>query len=235
MRSSGAGSVIGHLARISAGTESRQIARIFSRRRAGCLARSPRRLKPWEEGGPTASQSARRIIIASEDCRRLEHLLASEFAEAIGPKAYLVDLRTELQRASIVDPEDVPGDVITMTSTVRLRDLDTDEVETYTLVYPSQADIAAKRLSILAPIGTAILGYRVGDIVRWRVPSGKRRLKIEEVLYQPEREEALHVRCKCVSLIRKEIVVQPLHKLDFTSKIISTAVDEQKDKLEENI
>ncbi|MBC8869410.1 MAG: nucleoside diphosphate kinase regulator [Planctomycetes bacterium] len=137
--------------------------------------------------------SHRNIIIISEDCRRLEHLLASEFAEAIGPKSYLVDLRSELQRAVIVDSDEVPYDVITMNSTVRLRDLDTGEVETYTLVYPGQADIAANKLSILAPIGTAILGYRVGDVVRWRVPSGERRLQIEEVLYQPEREGALHL------------------------------------------
>ena len=137
--------------------------------------------------------SPRNIIIISEDYRRLEHLLASEFAEAIGAKSYLVDLRSELQRAVIVDSDEVPYDVITMNSTVRLRDLDTGEVETYTLVYPGQADIAANKLSILAPIGTAILGYRVGDVVRWRVPSGERRLQIEEVLYQPEREGALHL------------------------------------------
>ena len=131
--------------------------------------------------------SRRTIIITNSDRRRLEHLLASEFTEAILPKSYLTDLRTELQRAKIVDSEEVPSDVITMDSTVRLRDLDTDEVETYTLVYPNQANIAENKLSILAPIGTAILGYRLGDVIRWRVPSGKRRLRVEEIVYQPER------------------------------------------------
>ena len=137
--------------------------------------------------------SRRTIIITNSDRRRLEHLLASEFTEAILPKSYLTDLRTELQRAKIVDSEDVPSDVITMDSTVRLRDLDTDEVETYTLVYPNQANIAENKLSILAPIGTAILGYRLGDVIRWRVPSGKRRLRVEEIVYQPERARVLQL------------------------------------------
>ena len=132
--------------------------------------------------------SRRNIIITDDDRRRLEHLLASDFTEAIRSKSYLTDLRAELQRAKIVNSAEVPGDVITMESTVRLRDVDTGEVETYTLVYPDQANIAESKLSILAPIGTAILGYRVGDVVRWRVPSGRRKLSVEEVEYQPERE-----------------------------------------------
>jgi regulator of nucleoside diphosphate kinase len=135
--------------------------------------------------------SRRNIFITNSDRHRLELLLASEFAEAINPKTYLADLRAELHRAKIVNSVDVPDDVVTMDSTVRLSDLDTGEVETYTLVYPDQANIAENKLSILAPIGTAILGYRVGDVVRWRVPSGKRRLQVEEVLYQPEREGVL--------------------------------------------
>ena len=75
-----------------------------------------------------------------------------------------------------------------MNSTVVLRDMDTKEKETYTLVFPDSADIAHDRLSVLAPVGTAILGQHVGDIIRWRVPQGLRRLKVETVVYQPERE-----------------------------------------------
>jgi regulator of nucleoside diphosphate kinase len=69
---------------------------------------------------------------------------------------------------------------------VSLRDLDSGEQMQVSLVYPSAADAAAKKISILAPIGTAILGYRTGDTVEWEVPAGVRRLKIEDVLYQPE-------------------------------------------------
>jgi regulator of nucleoside diphosphate kinase len=135
----------------------------------------------------------RKIIITENDHERLEVLLASEFARAIGPSGYLDDLRAELDRAEIVNPDEVPRNVITMNSTVVLRDLDTKEKETYTLVFPDEADIANDRLSVLAPVGTAILGERVGDVIRWRVPQGWRRLKIERVVYQPEREGALQV------------------------------------------
>jgi regulator of nucleoside diphosphate kinase len=130
----------------------------------------------------------RKIIITEIDHERLEDLLASEFAKAIDPSDHLRDLRTELDRARIVRPENVPRNVITMNSTVILRDLVTNEKETYTLVFPDSADIANNRLSVLAPIGTAILGERLDDVLRWQVPEGWRRLKVERVLYQPERE-----------------------------------------------
>ena len=100
--------------------------------------------------------------------RTFRGLLASEFAKAIDPSDHLRDLRTELDRAHIVRPEDVPRNVVTMNSTVILRDLVTNEKETYTLVFPDSADIANNRLSVLAPIGTAILGERLGDVLRWR-------------------------------------------------------------------
>jgi regulator of nucleoside diphosphate kinase len=134
----------------------------------------------------------RKITITENDRERLEVLLASEFALAIGPNKYLDDLRAELDRAEAMRPEEVPRNVVTMNSTVVLRDLDTKEKETYTLVFPDEADIANDRLSVLAPVGTAILGERVGDVIRWRVPQGWRRLKIERVAYQPEHEGALH-------------------------------------------
>ena len=137
--------------------------------------------------------SKRKIIIIHNDYRRLGALLASDLTEAIGHKSYLADLQAELKRTEVVESDKVSDDAVTMNSTVRMRDVDTGEVETYTLVFPNQADIAAKRLSILAPIGTAILGYRVGNVVRWQVPSGRGRLKVEAVLYQPEREGSLHL------------------------------------------
>jgi regulator of nucleoside diphosphate kinase len=65
-------------------------------------------------------------------------------------------------------------------------------MEEYELVYPADADMAHGRLSVLAPVGTAILGYRRGDVIEWPVPAGLRRLRVEEVLYQPERAGALH-------------------------------------------
>lgn len=128
------------------------------------------------------------IIITRDDHEQLERLFSSEFALAFRDKGYLKSLRSELNTAHIVNPDAVPPDVVTMNSTVRLRDLQTRDVDTYTLVYPQNANISAGRLSILAPIGTAILGYRVGNRVLWQVPRGTARLRIEELLFQPERD-----------------------------------------------
>lgn len=137
------------------------------------------------------AMAERRIVITETELRRLSQMLASELAAAIVPSQILRDLRFELERAEIVPDNEVPDDVVTMNSTVALRDLDTGEQETFTLVYPQKANIEKSRLSVLAPVGAAILGYRVGDVVRWRVPDGVRRLQIEEVLCQPERAGVL--------------------------------------------
>jgi len=128
------------------------------------------------------------IIVTLDDHRRLENLLASEFATAFSDKPYLQSLRNELSISKIVRSDEVPPDVVTMNSTVRLNEQLTNETETYTLVYPDDADIAAGKLSVLAPIGTAILGYRVGDDVEWQVPIGMIRFTIAELVFQPERD-----------------------------------------------
>jgi len=105
----------------------------------------------------------------------------------------LRDLQAELTQARVVAPEAVPPDVITMNSKARLRDLETSEEMTYTLVFPDQADIEQDRISVLAPIGTAMLGYRVGDEFQWTVPAGTVRLRVEAVLYQPEAAGDYHL------------------------------------------
>jgi regulator of nucleoside diphosphate kinase len=95
-------------------------------------------------------------------------------------------LANELERAEVVSSERIPSDVITMDSRARVRNLDSAEQTEYTLVFPIDADINENKISILAPIGTALLGYRAGDEIVWPVPGGIRRLKVEEVVYQPE-------------------------------------------------
>lgn len=129
----------------------------------------------------------RTIVVTDHDHRRLGTLLERSTGEAVVDRRYLDDLGQELERAQVVDPHKVPGDVITMNSTIRVRDLDDDEVEEYTLVYPERANVEANRISILSPVGTALIGYRTGDTVEWPVPAGKVHLKVEDVLYQPER------------------------------------------------
>jgi regulator of nucleoside diphosphate kinase len=127
------------------------------------------------------------IYITEVDRQRLERLV--EIAGERDRRAeheYLRKLEHELDRAETVAPEEVPGDLITMRSKVRLKDMNTGEEMVYTLVFPTEADSGDGKISVLAPIGTAMLGYRVGDLIEWQVPSGLRRLKVEELLYQPE-------------------------------------------------
>ena len=80
----------------------------------------------------------------------------------------------------------MPADVVTLNSTVRVIDLESSEATDYTIVMPGEANYEAGRISVLAPLGTALLGYRVGDEIEWDVPRGIRRLRIDAVLFQPE-------------------------------------------------
>lgn len=128
----------------------------------------------------------RTIILSDTDCQRLKALVESARYDSSLRQDYLDDLEGELKRARVVPQLDVSDRVITMNSAVRLRDLDTDEVEEYQLVYPTDADMARHRISVLAPVGTAILGYQLGDVIEWPVPAGLRRLRVEKVVHQPE-------------------------------------------------
>jgi regulator of nucleoside diphosphate kinase len=96
-----------------------------------------------------------------------------------------LDLNGLESSASSVLAEEVPGDVVTMNSTVEVCDLDGGETETFTLAYPDDADISRGRMSVLAPLGRALLGRRVGEVVQVAVPAGPRRIRIERLRYQP--------------------------------------------------
>lgn len=123
----------------------------------------------------------RGIFITEEDRARLDALIRRAIGLRADQTVYLAPLAGELQRARVVPRAQMPEDVVTMNATVRVRDLETGEEDTYTLVYPHEADIEANKLSVLAPIGTALLGYRVGDVVEWPVPAGVARFRVEEV------------------------------------------------------
>jgi regulator of nucleoside diphosphate kinase len=126
------------------------------------------------------------LYLTRADYQRLNDVLRASLLDRREDLGDLTRLQEEIKRAKVVEQTEIPSDVITMNSRVSLRDLDSGEHMQVSLVYPSAADAAAKKISILAPIGTAILGYRTGDTVEWEVPAGVRRLKIEDVLYQPE-------------------------------------------------
>ena len=131
---------------------------------------------------------SRDIYITEYDLKRLKELVQVGISFAERDRESLEKLQGELDRAHIVDPTAVPGDVVTMNSRVRFKDLDTNQDKVYMLVFPSEAKLEQQKISVLAPIGTAILGCGVGDTVEWRVPSGIKRVRIEEILYQPEAE-----------------------------------------------
>jgi regulator of nucleoside diphosphate kinase len=126
------------------------------------------------------------IYITEPDRQRLSGLIETSRERNGVDREYLNKLEIELDRAEIVDPTHIPSDVITMHSKVRLKDLVSGKANTYWLVFPTEADASKGKISVLAPIGTAILGYKVGDTIEWPVPSGLRRLKVDEILYQPE-------------------------------------------------
>ncbi len=126
------------------------------------------------------------IYITEFDLERLKKLLWDAQFTQYRKSEYLEKLQMEITRAIVVSPHDIPSNVITMNSIVRLKDIDTGEEETYTLVFPEDSDLEHGKISVLAPIGTAMLGYTVGDIFEWDVPAGKRRLQVKQVLYQPE-------------------------------------------------
>lgn len=130
------------------------------------------------------------IFITDDDMLRLRRLLETKGKLEGQDKQHLRDLKSELDRADVVPVGDIPPYVVTMHSRFRLKDLDTGTVGEYTLVFPGEADIRQGKLSVLAPIGTALLGYQELDTVEWTVPAGRKRLRIEKILYQPEIAEA---------------------------------------------
>jgi regulator of nucleoside diphosphate kinase len=127
----------------------------------------------------------RHIYVTVKDMERLGRLVLAAISDA-PDLAPLRALDRELDRAQGVRPEDVPPDVVTMNSKLRLTDLSAGKEHVVTLVYPDQAN-DDDRVSILSPLGTALLGYRVGDEIRWEVPGGNLHLRIEELLYQRKR------------------------------------------------
>jgi regulator of nucleoside diphosphate kinase len=130
--------------------------------------------------------SNRSIVLTEFDVKRLRKLLAEARYSDYRGSEYLEDLAKEIHRGKVLPPEEIPADVITMNSKVRLEDLESGEELIYTVVFPPDADHRQGKISVLAPVGTAILGFRVGDVIEWKVPEGVTRLKVKEVLYQPE-------------------------------------------------
>jgi regulator of nucleoside diphosphate kinase len=130
------------------------------------------------------------IVVTEADYGRLQRLIESSRQFRKRDVEHIDDLEQELERATVVEAGQVPHDVVTMNSRVRVKDLNSGRETTYQIVFPGNADVASDRISVLAPIGTGLLGYSAGTTIEWRVPSGMRRFRILEVEYQPEAARA---------------------------------------------
>jgi regulator of nucleoside diphosphate kinase len=128
--------------------------------------------------------ASRSIHVTNQDLQRLRRVIGSAARTSALDRQHLEELSAELDRAVIIDGDDIPPDVIRMHTQVRVRDSASRQTDDYTLVYPWEADVNLNLLSILAPLGTALLGYREGDRIDWRLPGGVRELRIEKILGQ---------------------------------------------------
>ena len=127
------------------------------------------------------------IYITKTDRERLGNLI--ELVRNQSDRAnlsYVGRLEDGLEYAEVIASEDIPPDAVTMRTKEKLKDLDTGEENVYSIVFPDEANSDEGKISILAPLATMLLGYRRGDAVEFQAPARMRRLKIEEILYQPE-------------------------------------------------
>lgn len=129
------------------------------------------------------------ITLSSLDMDRLEALLEKLPSNFPGRDA----LEAELDRADILDPQNMPADVVTMNSTVTCTLLESNKQQTLTLVYPKEADGSPDKVSVFAPVGTALLGLRVGDQFELPSPTGKAvTVRVDAITFQPESAGELH-------------------------------------------
>lgn len=137
------------------------------------------------------------LVVTETDNRRLQRMIGSlrESFRTIGDpyEIYLRALEDQLTRTSLVPQTDVGDGTVTMNSKFSVRELDTGRSQVLTLVYERDADLFGEKVSVLAPLGAALLGSRVGDVVEWQSRRGPRRLKVERILYQPEAAGDFHL------------------------------------------
>lgn len=124
----------------------------------------------------------KRIVLSKRDLLRLRAFMRNTQSLSALDREHRRDLQDEIERAITVEDRDLPSDVIAIDSKVLVRDVETSLATRYTVVLPAQADPARAQISVFAPLGTALLGYRTGDVIEWWMPGGLRRLKIEAVL-----------------------------------------------------
>ena len=128
----------------------------------------------------------KKLVISKLDSQRLRDRIGNIKSKTGKLSPELEVLLGELGKAEIVDPTFMPVNVITMNSRVKVNFSNNDKPMEFQIVYPEDADIKKKKISIFAPVATALLGYKKGDKFKWKVPAGEVIITVEEILYQPE-------------------------------------------------
>ena len=139
-------------------------------------------MRPQEKESYPMNQ---RIILSKIDVARLRGIISEQARSAIRDLDQLNALGDEIDRAKVVDAPLLPADAVTLNSVVRVMDTQTHATEEYTLVPPAQANVTLRKISVTAPLGVALLGFREGDEVNWEMPGGERRLKVLQVVQPP--------------------------------------------------
>lgn len=124
---------------------------------------------------------------------RLGQFLESQVTHAWGNRRCRAKLESVLEQAEPVEAERAPNNLVTMNTTVTLTELISRKRRTATLVYPDEIDLACDGLSVLEPLGTALLGCKVGDVIQCPAEKCQQRFRIDEVVYQPEHAGAFHL------------------------------------------
>ncbi len=126
------------------------------------------------------------IKITKLDFTRLNNLINNLKKNSRLTTTDLGFLQSELGRAEKIDSEKITPDFVTMNSTIEVTDPDNEKIMTVQLVYPNEADFKQGKVSVLSPLGTALIGYKVGSEISFPVPKGTKMMKITKIIYQPE-------------------------------------------------
>lgn len=122
------------------------------------------------------------LILTKDDHRLLTSYLNGIFGKTAFDRKNLEDLRGELKKAKLVNSENIPIDIVRLNSKVAIRSAEDTKVMNVVLVTPDKANIKEQKISIFAPIGTALIGFRKGQQINWEVPAGKKTFTILEVI-----------------------------------------------------
>lgn len=133
-----------------------------------------------------------KICLTHYDYERLKSMI-QEYTKRNKMDANVKDLLGEMERAQKVDSKNIPPNFVTMNSVIELKDLEELDFQEFRLVFPEDANTSENKISVLAPIGTAILGYKIGDVIQWKVPGGQNQFQITSIKYQPEANGDYHL------------------------------------------